>query len=121
MFGLKYEQEFQGYAMTESTCVGAISPADEIDAMEAHFGSVGTLTPNVEAMVIDPATNKPMPPTKQGELWIRGPSVMKGATSLLSFAVKTLKSAGNIAQYKHLHDKRSHRSLIRVAFLTLLF
>lgn len=32
----------------------------------------------MEAMVVDPNTNQPLPPTKEGELWIRGPTIMKG-------------------------------------------
>ena len=28
--------------------------------------------------VVDPESNQALPPNKEGELWIRGPNVMKG-------------------------------------------
>lgn len=34
-------------------------------------------------MVVDPNTNQPLPPTKEGELWIRGPTIMKGNRTTL--------------------------------------
>jgi 4-coumarate--CoA ligase len=70
-------QEYQGYGLTESTAACSTAPLN-VDDMAAHFGSSGILLPNTEAMVVDPATNKPMPPGKQGEFWIRGPTIMKG-------------------------------------------
>jgi len=54
-----------------------VTPADGAEFAD-HFGSAGMLAPTLEAMVVDPLTNKPVPPTKQGELWLRGPSIMKG-------------------------------------------
>ncbi|KAG0589629.1 hypothetical protein KC19_1G034900 [Ceratodon purpureus] len=66
----------QGYGLTESCACCSTSPT-EVDDMAAHFGASGILLPNMQAMVVDPATNKPMPPTKQGEFWIRGPVIMK--------------------------------------------
>lgn len=67
----------QGYGLTESTACCTTAPT-EVDDMAAHFGASGLLLPNVQAMVVDPATNKPLPPNKQGEFWIRGPMIMKG-------------------------------------------
>ena len=43
-----------------------------------HRGSVGRLLAIVEAKIVDPETGLPMPPCKQGELWLRGPAIMKG-------------------------------------------
>lgn len=42
------------------------------------WGSVGKLTGNCEARIVDPDTGVALPPGNQGELWIKGPIVMKG-------------------------------------------
>jgi acyl-CoA synthetase (AMP-forming)/AMP-acid ligase II len=41
-------------------------------------GSVGTLGPNMSAVVIDPDSGERVGPDEPGELWIRGPQVMAG-------------------------------------------
>src|SRR5215472_5131049 len=41
-------------------------------------GSVGTIGPNMEAAVVDPRTGARLGPDQPGELWIRGPQVMRG-------------------------------------------
>jgi len=45
-------------------------------------GTVGTLIPNIEARIVNPQTGKLMFPGERGELWIRGPYVMKGNYNL---------------------------------------
>jgi len=57
--------------------MGSVTPADGAEFAD-HFGSAGMLAPTLEAMVVDPLTNKAVPPIKQGELWLRGPTIMKG-------------------------------------------
>jgi acyl-CoA synthetase (AMP-forming)/AMP-acid ligase II len=42
------------------------------------LGSIGTLLPNMEAMIVDLATGAELPPGEIGELWCRGPNVMAG-------------------------------------------
>jgi acyl-CoA synthetase (AMP-forming)/AMP-acid ligase II len=41
-------------------------------------GSVGRLVSNTECRIVDLATGEDAPPGEPGELWIRGPQVMKG-------------------------------------------
>jgi 4-coumarate--CoA ligase len=41
-------------------------------------GSVGTLVANTEARVVDPESGEDAPSGSPGELWIRGPQVMRG-------------------------------------------
>ena len=41
--------------------------------------SVGRLNPNMEAKIVDPLTGEAIGPGKRGELWLRGPSIMKGS------------------------------------------
>jgi 4-coumarate--CoA ligase len=44
----------------------------------SHFGSCGSLAPDMEAKVVDVATGKSLPPNEVGELWVRGPNIMQG-------------------------------------------
>lgn len=62
--------------MTELTAVGTRGFNTE------HFqkySSIGLLAPNMQAKVMDWITGCSLPPGCSGELWIRGPAVMKGA------------------------------------------
>ncbi|KAG0498618.1 hypothetical protein HPP92_003309 [Vanilla planifolia] len=65
----------QGYGMTESTAVGTRGFNTETCK---NYTSVGLLAPNMEAKVIDWEMGISLPPGKSGELWLRGPAVMKG-------------------------------------------
>ncbi|KAJ4960590.1 hypothetical protein NE237_020500 [Protea cynaroides] len=65
----------QGYGLTESTG-GAARMVGPDEAK--RYGSVGRLTENLEAKIVDPATGEPLPPGQQGELWLRGPIIMRG-------------------------------------------
>src|SRR5919201_2925475 len=66
----------QGYGMTEA------SPVTHSNAMrdlsEARPGSVGRTVPNTESRIVDPASGEALGPGEQGEVWVRGPQVMKG-------------------------------------------
>ncbi|XP_073148511.1 probable CoA ligase CCL7 [Henckelia pumila] len=67
---------YQGYGMTE-TC-GAISIESRKAKTSRPSGSTGVLDPGVEARIIDTHTMKPLPPSKTGEIHIRGSNVMQG-------------------------------------------
>lgn len=74
---LSCEFHVQGYGMTESTAVGTYG----FNTKEIRkYTSVGLLAPNMEAKVVDYKTGYPMPPGEMGELWLRGPAIMKGRT-----------------------------------------
>ena len=63
----------QGYGMTEA------SPATHYTvAGTERAGTVGKLMPSIEMRIIDPATGKDLPSGQPGEVWVRGPNVMKG-------------------------------------------
>ncbi|SHG01703.1 AMP-binding protein [Streptoalloteichus hindustanus] len=63
----------QGYGMTElSPCSHVVPDGEE----NPPAGTVGKLVANTECRVVDPATGEDTEDV--GELWIRGPQVMKG-------------------------------------------
>jgi fatty-acyl-CoA synthase len=76
----KYQKEKgvvfrQGFGMTEfGPGVFSLASADA----ERKAGSIGKPNFFVDARVVDPATNRPLPPGEVGELMLRGPSAMTG-------------------------------------------
>ncbi|KAL2529113.1 4-coumarate--CoA ligase-like 9 [Forsythia ovata] len=81
----------QGYGLTETTGVAfrAMNPEES-----RRWGSVGRLVESYEAKIVDPETGIALPPGKRGELWIRGPSVMKGYLDDSKATSETLFSDG---------------------------
>ncbi|XP_073102356.1 4-coumarate--CoA ligase-like 4 [Elaeis guineensis] len=65
----------QSYGLTESTGMGASTDSAE---ESSRYGTAGPLSPNTEARIVDPDTGMSLPVNRTGELWIRGPYVMKG-------------------------------------------
>jgi acyl-CoA synthetase (AMP-forming)/AMP-acid ligase II len=65
----------QGYGLTETSPVTHMIP-DEPGRDRA--GSIGFPIPNTECRIVDPAEGDDVPTGEVGELWIRGPQVMKG-------------------------------------------
>src|SRR5690606_32915143 len=65
----------QGYGLTSTSPVTHICPNFPGKITRA---SIGPLLPNTEAMVVSVETEQPLGPNESGELWIRGPQVMKG-------------------------------------------
>jgi acyl-CoA synthetase (AMP-forming)/AMP-acid ligase II len=61
----------QGLGMTEAAPIAL--PEEPV----VH-GSVGRLVPDTEAMVVDPDSGARLDPGRTGELWLRGPQVMRG-------------------------------------------
>ena len=66
-------QGVQAYGMTELSPISHIAPAEN-----AKPGAAGVAVPNTECRIVDPETLQDLGPNVQGELWIRGPQVMKG-------------------------------------------
>ncbi len=65
----------QGYGMTEASPVTHLCP----DAPGRNkSGSVGLLIPGTEMMIVDVASGERLGPGRLGELWLRGPQIMKG-------------------------------------------
>lgn len=47
-------------------------------ARKNKFGSVGPCAPNIECKVVDIATTADLGPNQRGEVWVRGPQMMRG-------------------------------------------
>ncbi len=65
----------QAYGLTETSPMTHMNP-DEREKIKP--GSVGLCMRNTECQIVDIETEKPLGLHEQGELWIRGPQVMKG-------------------------------------------
>jgi acyl-CoA synthetase (AMP-forming)/AMP-acid ligase II len=63
----------QGFGLTETSPVTHCTPDDR-----NLPGSVGFAAPNTEFMIVDVETGASVGPDQAGELWVRGPQVMKG-------------------------------------------
>lgn len=63
----------QGYGLTET------SPVVTLDVGDSKPGSVGRNIVGCEVRLVDPSTNEDISEQGQvGEIWVRGPHVMKG-------------------------------------------
>jgi acyl-CoA synthetase (AMP-forming)/AMP-acid ligase II len=67
-------QVVQGYGLTETSPVTHVV-ADELPNKP---GSIGPPIPNTECTVVDAASGAEVEPGNLGEVWIRGPQVMRG-------------------------------------------
>jgi acyl-CoA synthetase (AMP-forming)/AMP-acid ligase II len=63
----------QGYGLTESSPTTHCSPLQAI-----KVGSIGLPLANTEDKIVNPGTGEELPPREVGELWVRGPQIMKG-------------------------------------------
>jgi acyl-CoA synthetase (AMP-forming)/AMP-acid ligase II len=65
----------QGYGLTESSpCTHGIP----VERPDIDRGTIGVLMPSVEARVVDPVTGEDVAQGERGELWCRGPNIMRG-------------------------------------------
>lgn len=79
----------QGYGMTEA------SPATHYTvAGTERAGTVGKLMPSIEMRIIDPETGKDLPTGQPGEVWVRGPNVMKGYLNNPEATARTVDADG---------------------------
>jgi acyl-CoA synthetase (AMP-forming)/AMP-acid ligase II len=63
----------QGYGLTETSPVTHMNPDDKV-----RFGASGMAIRNTECRIVDTATGADVDVNERGELWIRGPQVMRG-------------------------------------------
>lgn len=79
----------QGYGMTELSPVSHATPPGMFKA-----GSSGVTVSNTESRIVDPDTGEDQPFGERGELWVRGPQVMKGYLNNPEATAATLDSDG---------------------------
>ena len=79
----------QGFGMTEGTAALAIVPPDA-----TRPGSAGRLLPGTEARIVDRVGGGDLGPGRTGELWLRGPQVMRGYRNRPEATAATLAPGG---------------------------
>src|SRR5579872_11420 len=72
---LGLEALVNGLGMSEA---GSVAHTDPSDPPEIHATTCGRPMPWLETRLVDPATGADVPLGEPGELWLRGPGVMKG-------------------------------------------
>jgi long-chain acyl-CoA synthetase len=90
---LAFEQKFQiplyeGYGLTETIGPIAFNVPGAIKA-----GAVGKPIPTAEVRIADEA-GKPLPPGETGEVWLKGPMIMKGYHNLADETTSALTADG---------------------------
>ena len=84
-------QVLQGYGMTELSPVSHVIP---MDLENVDLNSVGVAIPNVECKLVDPDTGKEVGVGERGELWVKGPNVMRGYLNNDEATANTLDADG---------------------------
>jgi OPC-8:0 CoA ligase-1 len=86
------ELRLQGYGLTESCGAATYFMSDE--EAKARPGSSGMLVPSFCAKVVDSETGKALPPYREGELWLKSPTIMKGYLGNVGATAATIDSDG---------------------------
>jgi len=79
----------QGYGLTETSPVTHTNPPGDNRA-----GSVGPPLPNTRVKIVDLDSGEPLGPGEPGEVWIRGPQVMRGYLDRPEATARTLTDEG---------------------------
>ena len=64
----------QGWGMTETTCIGTLIPGNMVD----DSGSIGHVITNTDLKLVAEDGNEVLNDETPGEVWVRGPQIMKG-------------------------------------------
>jgi acyl-CoA synthetase (AMP-forming)/AMP-acid ligase II len=82
----------QGYGMTEATASIAIPRVAEPELH--HYGQAGILVGGTEARVVDPVFGADLGTAGTGEIWIRGPQLMRGYLGRPAETAETIDADG---------------------------
>jgi acyl-CoA synthetase (AMP-forming)/AMP-acid ligase II len=88
---LKLKNLRQGYGMTEMSPVSHITPAGS-----HKYGSAGVLVANLQAKIVDIDSKQAVGVNKEGEVWIRGPNIMRGYLNRPEATANTIDADGYI-------------------------
>ena len=78
----------EGYGLTEA------SPIVSVNTPESYkYGTAGHPLPNVEVRIIGEDYHG-LPPGKEGDIWVRGPNIMKGYLNLPELTRETITPEG---------------------------
>ncbi|OIW07932.1 hypothetical protein TanjilG_20033 [Lupinus angustifolius] len=81
----------QGYGLTESASIG--SSTDSLEESR-RYGTAGLLSPSMEGKIVDTESGEALPVNRTGELWLRGPFIMKGYFGNQEATASTIDSEG---------------------------
>jgi fatty-acyl-CoA synthase len=81
-----------GYGLSESSPNAALSPYD--DDLEKRIAGFAFPLPGLEVKIFRPDTHEPLPAGTQGEIYVRGWSLMKGYYNMPEATAKTIDTAG---------------------------
>jgi acyl-CoA synthetase (AMP-forming)/AMP-acid ligase II len=79
----------QGLGMTETSAFISAGPIDQ-----PRRGSVGRLVPGTEARIVDPDSRADLAAGRTGELWVRGPQLMRGYRNDPAATARTIDADG---------------------------
>ena len=79
----------EGYGLTECAPVVTVNPPQ----LDAYKGSIGMPVPSTDIMLMDESGNE-VAPGESGEMWVKGPQVMKGYFNRLKLPTKLFATAG---------------------------
>ena len=79
----------QGYGLTETSPVTHATPPGQFKP-----GSIGLALSNTECRVVDPVSGEDLGIDQDGEIWIRGPQVMKGYLNQPAATAATIDEEG---------------------------
>jgi acyl-CoA synthetase (AMP-forming)/AMP-acid ligase II len=98
----------QGYGLTETSPVTHVIRPDG----ENRPGTIGPPLPGTECRLVDPETGADVGPGERGEVWIRGPQVMRGYLNNPEATAATIDAEG----WLHTGDIASadHDGLFRI-------
>lgn len=80
----------QGYGLTETSPVTHLP----IPGESMPQGSIGVALCNIECRVVDVETGNDVGPNERGEIWVRGPNVMKGYLGAPEATAATITEQG---------------------------
>lgn len=97
----------QGYGLTETSPVSHCVP-DSYPVVVP--GSVGPSLPDTECKIVDVATGKELGRNEDGEIWIRGPQVMKGYLNNAEATRASIDSDGffHTGDIGHIDDRNEY-------------